>query len=86
MSIINSIKGVLEKTPPELSADIMDRGFAMSGGTSKLRNLDKLFIKAIGVPAYVADEPMYCVAKGTGIALELMSTGERSFTFNKSIS
>ena len=86
LSIINSIKGVLEKTPPELSADIMDRGFAMSGGTSKLRNLDKLFIKAIGVPAYVADEPMYCVAKGTGIALELMSTGERSFTFNKSIS
>jgi len=85
LSIINSIKGVLEKTPPELSADIMDRGMAMSGGTSKLRNLDKLLTKAIGVPAYVADEPMYCVAKGTGIALELMATGERSFTFNKSI-
>ena len=85
LSIINSIKGVLEKTPPELSADIMDRGIAMSGGTSKLRNLDKLITKAIGVPAYVADEPMYCVAKGTGIALELMDAGERSFTFNKSI-
>jgi len=85
LSIINSIKGVLERTPPELSADIMDRGIAMSGGTSKLRNLDKLFAKAIGVPAYVADEPMYCVVKGTGIALELMATGERTFTFNKSI-
>lgn len=85
ISIINSIKGVLEKTPPELSADIMDRGIAMSGGTSKLRNLDKLFAKAIGVPAYVADEPMYCVVKGTGIALELMASGERSFTFNKSL-
>lgn len=85
LSIINSIKGVLEKTPPELSADIMDRGIAMSGGTSKLRNLDKLITKAIGVPAYVADEPMYCVAKGTGIALELMEQGERSFSFNKSI-
>jgi len=85
LSIINSIKGVLEKTPPELSADIMDRGIAMSGGTSKLRNLDKLITKAIGVPAYVADEPMYCVAKGTGIALELMDAGERSFSFNKSI-
>lgn len=85
LSIINSIKGVLEKTPPELSADIMDRGIAMSGGTSKLRNLDKLITKAIGVPAYVADEPMYCVAKGTGIALELMAQGERSFSFNKSI-
>lgn len=85
LSIINSIKGVLEKTPPELSADIMDRGMAMSGGTSKLRNLDKLLTKAIGVPAYVADEPMYCVAKGTGIALELIASGQRSFSFNKSI-
>ncbi|MGI6423396.1 MAG: rod shape-determining protein [Candidatus Dojkabacteria bacterium] len=85
LSIINSIKGVLEKTPPELSADIMDRGMVMSGGTSKLRNLDKLFTRAIGVPAHVADEPMYCVVKGTGIALELMATGERVFTFNKGL-
>jgi len=85
LSIINSIKGVLERTPPELSADIMDRGMAMSGGTSKLRNLDKLFTKAIGVPAYVADEPMYCVAKGTGIALELMAEGERKFSFNRTV-
>ena len=85
LSIINSIKGVLERTPPELSADIMDRGMAMTGGTSKLRNLDKLFIKAIGVPAYVADEPMYCVAKGTGIALELMAEGERKFSFNRTV-
>lgn len=85
LNIINSIKGVLEKTPPELSADIMDRGMVMSGGTSKLRNLDKLFTKAIGVPAHVADEPMYCVVKGTGIALELMATGERVFTFNKGL-
>lgn len=85
LSIINSIKGVLEKTPPELSADIMDRGMVMSGGTSKLRNLDKLFTKAIGVPAHVADEPMYCVVKGTSIALELMATGERVFTFNKGL-
>ncbi len=85
LSIINSIKSVLERTPPELSADIMDRGIAMSGGTSKLRNLDKLFAKAIGVPAYVADEPMYCVANGTGIALELIASQERTFVFNKSI-
>lgn len=85
LNIINSIKGVLERTPPELSADIMDRGMVMSGGTSKLRNLDKLFSKAIGVPAHVADEPMYCVVKGTGIALELMATGERTFSFNKGL-
>lgn len=86
LNIINSIKIVLEKTPPELSADIMDRGMVMSGGSSKLRNLDKLFAKATGVPAHVADEPMYCVVKGTGIALDLMATGERIFTFNKSLS
>ncbi len=81
--IIRAIQTVLEKTPPELSADIIDRGMVMSGGTSMLRNLDKLFSKATGVPAHVADEPLYCVAKGTGIALELIGTGERVFSFNK---
>jgi rod shape-determining protein MreB len=84
--IIQSIKGVLEQTPPELSADIIDRGMVMSGGTAKLRNLDRLIAKATGVPAHVADEPLYCVAKGTGIALELISAGKRVFVFEKSIS
>jgi rod shape-determining protein MreB and related proteins len=78
--IIQSIKEVLEKTPPELSADIMDRGMVMSGGTALLKNLDKLFTRATGVPAYIADDPMFCVAKGTGIALELISVGERNFS------
>ncbi|HVX93146.1 MAG TPA: rod shape-determining protein [Candidatus Dojkabacteria bacterium] len=82
--IIQSVKEVLEKTPPELSADIMDRGMVMSGGTALLKNLDKLFTRATGVPAYIADDPMFCVAKGTGIALELISIGERHFS--KSIS
>ncbi len=81
--IIKAIQTVLEKTPPELSADIIDRGMVMSGGTAKLRNLDKLFSKATGVPAHVADEPLYCVVRGTGIALELIATGERVFSFNK---
>jgi rod shape-determining protein MreB len=80
LKIIQAIKGVLEKTPPELAADIIDRGMVMSGGTSMLRNLDKLFTRATGVPAHVASEPMYCVAKGTGIALELIASGQRSFT------
>lgn len=84
-AIIRSIQSVLEKTPPELSADIIDRGMVMSGGTSMLRNLDKLFSKATSVPAHVADEPIYCVAKGTGIALELIATGERVFAFNKEL-
>ncbi|HRI05494.1 MAG TPA: rod shape-determining protein [Candidatus Dojkabacteria bacterium] len=78
--IISAIKEVLEKTPPELAADIIDRGMVMSGGTSLLKNLDKLFARATGVPAHVADEPLFCVAKGTGIALELIASGERTFT------
>lgn len=69
--IIAAIKSVLERTPPELAADIIDRGMVMSGGTALLSNLDKLFTRATGVPAYVAEEPMFCVAKGTGEALEL---------------
>ncbi|MFA7682836.1 MAG: rod shape-determining protein [Candidatus Dojkabacteria bacterium] len=84
--IIQAIKGVLEQTPPELSADIIDRGMVMSGGTALLRNLDKLIAKATGVPAHVTDEPIFCVAKGTGIALELISSGRRVFVFEKSIS
>lgn len=83
--IIQAIKGVLEQTPPELSADIIDRGMVMSGGTSMLRNLDRLITKATGVPAHVANEPIYCVAKGTGIALELLASGQRVFVFEKSI-
>ena len=83
---IQSIKNVLEQTPPELSADIIDRGMVLSGGTALLRNIDRLITKATGVPAHVADEPIYCVAKGTGIALELISTGKRVFVFEKSIS
>ena len=82
-NIIKAIQTVLEKTPPELSADIIDRGMVMSGGTAKLRNLDRLFSKATGVPSHVADEPIYCVAKGTGIALELLASGERVFSFNR---
>ena len=81
--IIKSIQSVLEKTPPELSADIIDRGMVMSGGTALLRNLDKLFTRATGVPALVAEDPEFCVVKGTGSALELLSTGERKFSFNK---
>ena len=61
----------------------MDRGMVMSGGTSLLRNLDKLFSRATGVPAHVADDPLFCVVKGTGIALDLIEAGERKFTFNR---
>ncbi|MDP3296858.1 MAG: rod shape-determining protein [Thermodesulfovibrionia bacterium] len=77
-SMINAIKEVLFNTPPELSADVMERGMVLSGGTSQLRHLDDLFSQATGVPAQVADEPMLCVAKGTGVALENLESYKRS--------
>jgi rod shape-determining protein MreB len=64
------VKSVLERTPPELASDIIDRGMAMTGGTALLRKLDEYMTKETGVPAYVADTPMACVALGTGRALE----------------
>lgn len=82
-NIIKSVQAVLEKTPPELSADIIDRGMVMSGGTALLRNLDKLFSRATGVPAHVADDPLFCVVRGTGIALDLIENGSRKFSFNR---
>ena len=76
--IIQSVKLVLAQTPPELSADIMDKGIVLSGGTSLLRNFDELIVKATGVPAYVASEPLYCVAKGAGLVLENLELYKRS--------
>ncbi|MBT4209925.1 MAG: rod shape-determining protein [Candidatus Komeilibacteria bacterium] len=77
-SLIAAVKSVLYQTPPELSADIMDKGMVLSGGTSLLRNMDKLLSQATGVPAYVADESLLCVARGTGIALENLESYKRS--------
>ena len=68
--IVGCVKSVLEETPPELSSDIIDKGIVMSGGTSTLRNLDALLTKEVGVPAYVAEDPLFCVVKGTGRAME----------------
>lgn len=76
--LIEAVKDVLHKTPPELSADVIDKGIMMSGGSSQLRNLDELISQATGVPCYVADEPLLCVAKGTGIALENLENYKRS--------
>lgn len=81
--LIEAIKEVLQKTPPELSADVMDKGIIMSGGSSLLRNLDQLFAQATGVPCYVADEPLLCVVKGTGIALENLESYKRSILATK---
>jgi rod shape-determining protein MreB len=76
--IVATVKDVLNKTPPELSADVMDKGIMMSGGSSQLRNLDTLIAEATGVPTFVAEDPQMCVAKGTGIALENLEAYKRS--------
>lgn len=76
--IILAVRNVLEQTPPELSSDVIDRGMVMTGGGSLLRNLDKMLTKATGVPCHVADDALYCVAKGTGLALENLDDYKRS--------
>ena len=68
--IVQIIKSVLEVTPPELCSDIMDKGIHISGGGALLKNIDKLITKVTGVPATIADDPLFCVARGTGIVLE----------------
>jgi rod shape-determining protein MreB len=81
--IISVAKKVLHKTPPELSADIMDKGIVLTGGSSLLRNIDQLIARTTGVAAYVADDAMLCVAKGTGIALDNLDSYKRSILATK---
>lgn len=76
--IIRAIKFVLHDTPPELAADIIDRGIVMTGGGSLLRNIDKLVYQETGVLAHIAEDALFCVAKGTGIALEHLEVYKRS--------
>jgi len=83
LQIIGAVKGVLEDTPPELSADIIDKGIVMSGGTSLLRNFDKLLTEETGVPAHVAEDPMLCVVRGTGVVLENIELWKRSIVTKK---
>ncbi|MCL2677603.1 MAG: rod shape-determining protein MreB [Clostridiales bacterium] len=68
-AIISALKEVLEITPPELAADIMDKGIVMTGGGALMDGLDKLLSRVVGLPVYVADDPVSCVARGTGKAL-----------------
>jgi len=78
LQIIGAVKGVLEDTPPELAADIIDKGIIMSGGTSQLRNFDKLMTEETGVPSHVAEEALLCVIKGTAIVMENIELWKRS--------
>lgn len=80
IQIIGVVKAVLEDTPPELAADIIDKGIAMSGGTSLLKNFDKLMSEETGVPAHVAEDALLCVARGTGLVMENIELWKRSIT------
>jgi rod shape-determining protein MreB len=79
-NLTDAIRGVLEQTPPELSADIIDKGIVLSGGGALLRNIDRLITNVTGVATHVAPDPLSCVAKGTGIALEHFDVFAKSLT------
>jgi rod shape-determining protein MreB len=76
--MVKAMKDVLQETPPELASDIIDYGIIMTGGTSMLRNFPELVFRRTGVKAKLADDALYCVAKGTGIALEHLDTYKKS--------
>ncbi len=76
--IIKAIKDVLQETPPELASDIIDQGITMTGGSSQLRNFPELVFRRTGVKAVLAKDAYYCVAKGTGVALEHLDTYKKS--------
>lgn len=80
LEIIQGVKRVLEQTPPELAADIIDKGIVMSGGTSLLHNFDKLMTRETGVPCHVAEDALLCVVRGTGVALENIELYKRSIS------
>jgi rod shape-determining protein MreB len=78
LQIVAAVKAVLEETPPELAADIIDKGIVMAGGTSTLSNFDRLMTQMTGVPCHVADDALLCVVRGTGVAIENIELYKRS--------
>ena len=83
-AIADAVHSVLERTPPELAADVSDRGIVMTGGGSLLYGLDKLISKRTGILVYIAEDPISCVALGTGKALESIDVLQASDVKNKS--
>ena len=81
--IMNAVKVVLQKTPPELSSDVMEKGIVLTGGGAQLQKLDELFTKVTGVPCQVAEEPAMCVAKGTNMAVNHLEGYKRSVLWAK---
>ena len=83
VDIIQVIKLVLRETPPELSADVMDKGMVLSGGGALIRNIPELIAQATGVPCILSEEPMHCVAKGAGVVLENLDVFKKSIMSKK---
>lgn len=81
--IINAVKVVLQKTPPELSSDVMEKGIILTGGGAKLQKIDELFTKVTGVPCQIAEDPLLCVARGTLKAVENLDSFKRSALWAK---
>lgn len=81
--MVKAIKDVLQETPPELAADIIDRGIIMTGGTSQLRNFPELVLRRTGVKAILAKDPLFCVARGTGLALEHLDVYKKTIIFKR---
>jgi rod shape-determining protein MreB len=82
-TIIQTVKQVLQETPPELAADVIDKGIVMTGGGALLRNLDRLLTAETHVPCYLADDPLLAVVKGCGLALENLSMYRRSLMLTR---
>jgi len=80
--MVAAIREVFEKTPPELSSDIIEKGIVLTGGTVLLRNFDKYITRETGVPAYVAEDPLFCVVRGTGVAIENLELYKKSINKN----
>ncbi|RME60000.1 rod shape-determining protein [Candidatus Parcubacteria bacterium] len=83
MDIASSVQQVFNETPPELVADIMEKGIILSGGSSQLHFLDQFFHKFLGVPSYVAKSPLFCVARGTGLILSHLENYKRTLLSKK---
>ena len=77
-AIVHIVRAVLEQTPPELAADVIDHGIVLTGGGARLRHLDALLLGEVGVPVHIADEPDRCVARGAGAALDYFDVIARS--------
>jgi rod shape-determining protein MreB len=83
LDIINTVKEVLQNTPPELASDVMDKGIIITGGGAQLQNIDTLLTKVTGVPCEIADEPSLCTIKGCGIALDHLESYKKSILWAK---